>query len=243
MLGRTLLQPAVPVSFGLTSAGWLVGFLDAREELRRAVVGLAAQLGGAAGTLASLGPDGPAVVAAFARRVDLAAPLIPWHTARQRPAMLAAALGVAAGTAAKLAVDVAHLMQAEVGEVAEPSAPGRGASSAMSHKRNPVLATEVIAAADRALVMVPIFLRSLMGEHQRPLATWHAEWSSLADLIALSGGAVARSREIAEGLTVDAERMADNLAAYGHGSDDLGAAGEFIDRALAAHAAGFHGPR
>ncbi len=235
-MGRTLLQPAVPVTFGLTAAGWLVGLLDARAELRRAVAGLAVQLGGAAGTLASLGGDGPAVIAAFARRLDLAEPVLPWHTARQRTAVLAAALGIAAGTAAKLAGDVALLMQAEVGEVSEPAAPGRGGSSAMAHKRNPVLASEALAAADRAQALLPLFFRSLAGEHQRALAAWHAEWSSLADLLAFAGGAVARAREVAEGLTVDSERMAANVDAHAHDpADHLGSADAFIDRALAAH--------
>jgi 3-carboxy-cis,cis-muconate cycloisomerase len=107
----------------------------------------------------------------------------------------------------------------------------------MPHKRNPVLATEAKAAADRAHALVPLFLRSLTGEHQRPLASWHAEWSSIAELVALAGGAVARGREVAEGLTVDVERMAANLAAYGQeGTVDVGASDALIDRALAAHA-------
>ena len=128
-------------------------------------------------------------------------------------------------------------MQTEVGEVFEPAAPGRGGSSTMPHKRNPVLATEAIAAADKALALVPLFLRSLTGEHQRPLATWHAEWSSIADLLALAGGAVARGREVAEGLTVDPGRMRANLAAYGRDTViDLDAVDALIARALAAHA-------
>ena len=237
MLGRTLLQPAVPITFGLTAAGWMIGLDDAHRELDRAVEGLTAQLGGAAGTMADLGPSGPAVLAGLARRLHLPEPVLPWHTARQRTAVVASALGVAAGTAAKLSGDVALLMQAEVGEAAEPVEPGRGGSSAMTYKRNPVLATEAIAAADRAMAIVPLFLRGLTGEHQRPLATWHVEWSSIADLLALAGGAVARGREVAEGLTVDAERMRANLAKYGHGlSVDLDVIDALIARALAARA-------
>jgi len=211
--GRTLLQPSLPVTFGLTAAGWLVGLLDAREHLRLAASHLAVQLGGASGTLASLGDRGPSVVAALAVRLDLEEPLLPWHAARQRTAGLAASLGIAAGSAGKIAADVALLMQAEVGEVGEPAAPGRGASSAMPQKRNPVLASEALAAARRAHALVPVALQSLVAEHQRALSGWHAEWSSIGELLALAGGAVARTREIVEGLTVDVDRMAANLDA------------------------------
>ena len=213
MTGRTLLQPSLPVTFGLTAAGWLVGLLDARAHLRLADSHLAVQLGGASGTLASLGEHGPSVVAALATRLDLEEPLLPWHTARQRTVGLATSLGIAAGSAGKIAADVALLMQAEVGEVAEPAAPGRGASSAMPQKRNPVLAAEALAAARRAHALVPVALQSLVAEHQRPLFGWHAEWSSIGELLALAGGAAARTREIVEGLTVDVDRMAANLDA------------------------------
>jgi 3-carboxy-cis,cis-muconate cycloisomerase len=237
MIGRTLLQPAVAVTFGLVAAGWMVGLDEARTELSRAADGLTVQLGGPAGTLAGFGDRGPAVVAALARHLGLAEPVMPWHTTRQRVAVLASVLGIAAGTAAKLAGDVSLLMQPEVAEVAEPAAPGRGASSAMAHKRNPVLATEVLTAAAKANALVPLFLRSVSGELQRPLSSWHAEWLSMADLLALAGGAVARVRVVTEGLVVDPERMATNLATYGPPEPlDLGATDAFIDRALAARA-------
>ncbi|MGH9068192.1 MAG: class-II fumarase/aspartase family protein [Acidimicrobiales bacterium] len=215
MVGRTLLQPALPVTFGLECAGWLGGVTDARAGLARVRSRLAAQLGGAAGTLASLGAEGPAVMARFAAHLGLAEPVLVWHTARQRVAELASALAIAAGTAAKIAGDVALLMQAEVGEVAEPAAPGRGVSSTLPHKRNPVAAAAVGAAARQAYALVPVLLSALGAEHQRALSAWPAEWGALTELLALAGGAVARTRETVAGLEVHPEAMAANLARTG----------------------------
>jgi 3-carboxy-cis,cis-muconate cycloisomerase len=212
MLGRTLLQPALPITFGLKAAGWMVAVLDTRRSLTGAGDRLAAQLGGAAGTLASLGDRGPEVATAFAARLGLGVPVLPWHAARQRMAELACSLGIVAGTAAKISMDVALLMQAEVGEALEPAGPGRGGSSTMPHKRNPVGAAAVDAAARRAHALVPVMLGALVAQHERALGGWHAEWETLSELLTLAGGAAARTAETVSGLEIHPEVMAANLA-------------------------------
>ncbi len=211
MVGRTLMQHALPITFGLQAAGWLSGVLDVRQQLDAARDGLAAQLGGAVGTLASLGTEGPGVLERFATRLGLAVPVLPWHTARQRMAALAAALGIAAGTAAKIAGDIALLMQTELGEVAEPAAAGRGGSSALPHKRNPVAAAAVSSAARQAIALVPVVFGSLVAEEQRPVGAWQAEWESLSSLLALAGSAVTMTAETVGGLEVHPAAMAANV--------------------------------
>ena len=181
MAGRTLLQQALPISFGLKAAGWLAGADDARAHLARARSRLAVQLGGAAGTLASLGSSGPAVVHAFARRLELAEPVLPWHTARQRVADLAGALGTVAGTAAKICHDVVLLAQNEVGELTDAVS---GRSSTLPNKRNPATAVSVVAASRRAHALVPVLLAALVAEHERAVGAWQAEWESLSELLA-----------------------------------------------------------
>jgi 3-carboxy-cis,cis-muconate cycloisomerase len=212
MLGRTFLQPAVPITFGLKSAGWLVATLDARRRLAELrASGLAVQLGGAAGTLASLGADGPRVVRLLAEELALAEPVLPWHSARGRIAEVGAGLGVTCGVMGKIARDVALLMQAEVGEVAEPTAPGRGGSSSMPHKRNPVGAMAVEAGVRRAHALVSVLLGAMLQEHERGLGGWHAEWETVGELFRLTAGAVARVRDALAGLQVDPVRMRANL--------------------------------
>lgn len=212
MAGRTLLRQALPITFGLKAAGWLCAVDDARRELERAVAGLAVQLGGAAGTLASLDDAGPAVVASFAGRLGLADPGVPWHTARQRVAVLGGALAVVAGTVAKISADVALLMQDEVAEAFEPAP---GASSAMPHKRNPVSAAAVLAAARRVHALAPVLFASLVAEHERPVGAWHAEWQPLGEALALCGGAAERTAGTVAGLRVDPEAMRSNLSSGG----------------------------
>jgi 3-carboxy-cis,cis-muconate cycloisomerase len=230
MAGRTLLQQAVPVTFGLKAAGWLVGVAEARDRLR--AVPLRAQLGGAAGTLAALGDRGPAVLTAFAARLGLDEPPLPWHGARGRVAELGAALAVAAGAVEKIALDVVLLSQTEVAEVSEPG----GGSSAMPHKRNPASAVRARAAARSVRAAAGVMLEAMAGEHERAAGAWQSEWTALADALAGTGGAAWAVRESLEGLTVDPERMRANLRpellALDH-AGDLGAAGEFVDRALA----------
>jgi 3-carboxy-cis,cis-muconate cycloisomerase len=216
LAGRTLLQQALPVTFGLKAAGWLSGLDEARAEL--AAVrdgGLTLQLGGAVGTLASLGDDGLEAAAEVARRLELALPALPWHTVRTRPARLACALGAAAGAMGKVARDVALLAQTEVGEAAEPAAAGRGGSSTLPHKRNPVGAVAVAACTERVPGLVATMLAAMAQEHERAVGSWQAEWETLSDLLRLTGSAAAALRQLLEGLEPDPERMRENLEAGG----------------------------
>ncbi len=215
MAGRTLLQQALPITFGLKAAGWLVATMDVQASLRHAGSRLAVQLGGAAGTLAAFGAEGPAVAGRLAARLGLAEPLLPWHTSRHRVAELGAALGIVAGTSAKIAYDVALLMQTEVGEAFEPAAAGRGGSSTLPQKRNPVGAAAVRAAAQRAQALVTVLLAGMVQEHERAVGGWQAEWETLTELLRLAGGAAARVSETVAGLEVDAAAMAENLARTG----------------------------
>ncbi|HEU5416641.1 MAG TPA: lyase family protein [Streptosporangiaceae bacterium] len=211
MAGRTLLQQAVPVTFGLVAAGWLTAIDTARARLGR--VELAAQLGGAAGTLASLGAAGPQVAARFAAELGLAAPALPWHTDRQRVLDLAAALTGACAALGKVARDVTLLAQSEVAEVSEGTG---GGSSAMPHKRNPVAAIVILGCTRRAPALLAGLAAAAEQEHQRAAGAWHAEWEPLADLLRLTGSAAAWSAELLAGLRVDGARMRANLdAAHG----------------------------
>jgi 3-carboxy-cis,cis-muconate cycloisomerase len=216
MAGRTLLQQAAPITFGLKAAGWLTGLDEVRAELadvRRN--GLAVQLGGAVGTLAALGDDGLSVVASVARSLELAEPALPWHTVRTRPARLACALGEAAGAMAKIARDVELLAQTEVGEVSEGGGEGRGGSSTLPHKRNPVGAVAVSACAARVPGLVATMLASMAQEHERAAGAWQAESETLSDLLRLTGSAAVALRELLDGLEVHTERMRENLDATG----------------------------
>lgn len=214
MPGRTLLQQALPITFGLKAAGWLVAVLEVRQHLIDVrASGLAAQLGGAAGTLASLGPDGPKVLREFAEELGLAEPVVPWHTARLRIAGLGSALAQSAGVMHKLALDILLMAQTEVSEVAEPSDGGRGGSSTLPHKRNPVLSTIAVACARRVPALSQTLQTSMAQEHERAAGAWHAEWETLSDALALTGGATAAVRETMEGLQVRPENMRENLDA------------------------------
>jgi len=229
MIGRTLMQQAVPVTFGLKAAGWLVALDESIARLRD--VRLAAQLGGAAGTLAALGDAGPAVLGRFARELGLDEPVVPWHTDRTRIAELAGALGEACGAVAKVAGDIVLLAQTEVGEVRE-GVEGRGGSSTMAHKRNPVAAISARAAARQAPGLVATLLASMEHEHERAAGAWHAEWPALRSLLSFAGSAAAWLRDCLDNLEVDVERMRANVD---DPSGSVGAASELIDRALRAH--------
>ena len=211
MPGRTLLQQALPTTFGLKAAGWLVAVLDARRRL--AAAPLAVELGGAAGTLASLGGEGLRVLGLLAERLELAEPVIPWHTARARVAEIGAALALAAGSLEKIAHDVTLLAQTEVGEVAEPAGGDRGGSSTLPHKRNPVGSAIAIACAHRVRGEASILLGAMAQEHERGAGAWQAEWEALGGALACTGGAAAAMREVLEGLEVRTDRMRENLAA------------------------------
>jgi 3-carboxy-cis,cis-muconate cycloisomerase len=209
--GRTLLQHAVPVTFGLKAAQWLAGLDDAIARLDAVLRDrLAVQLGGAAGTLAVLGDHGLEVVGHLARELDLAEPAVPWHTIRTRPAELAGALGTAAGVCAKIARDVILLAQTEVGEVTE-DAGGRGGSSTMPHKHNPVAAIAAVAAAARAPGLVATLLSAMPHEHERAAGAWHAEWLPFTDLLRTTGSAAAWLRDCLTHLRVDIDRVRANL--------------------------------
>jgi 3-carboxy-cis,cis-muconate cycloisomerase len=239
MAGRTLGQQAVPTTFGLKAAGWLTGCRDARDRL--AAVRLPVQLGGAAGTMAGYGDGALDLLPLFAAETGLAEPVLPWHTLRTPVTDLACALAAVTGALGKLATDVILLAQSEVGEVAEPAAPGRGGSSAMAHKRNPVLATMIRSAALQAPALAQVLLASRVAEHERPAGSWHAEWQPLRECLRLAGGAAGTAAELAEGLEVFPERMRHNLdhllaVLAGHGEDPgIGAASALVDRALRHH--------
>ena len=212
LAGRTWLQQAVPITFGLKAAGWLSAVERERErvrEMRRRA--LVIQLGGAAGTLAALGDRGLDVAAALAEEVHLAPPDLPWHTQRDRVAEVATTLGLLVGTLGKMARDLALLAQTEVGEAREPDAPGRGGSSTMPQKRNPVAASVALAAAIRVPALVAVMLAAMAQEHERGLGGWQAEWETLPEICALAAGALEQMARTMEGLEVDAARMRANL--------------------------------
>ena len=213
MAGRTLLQQALPVTFGLKAAGWLDAVLDARDRL--AGVPLAVQLGGAAGTLAALGGDGPRVVALLAEGLGLEEPALPWHTARARVAEIGAALAIAAGVLDKIALDVVLLAQTEVAEVAEAGGAGRGGSSTLPHKRNPVAAARARACARRVRADVSVLLDAMPQEHERAAGAWQAEWEALSGALAYAGGAADAVRESLAALEVHPGAMRANLERTG----------------------------
>ena len=216
MAGRTLLQQALPITFGLKAARWLALTTRQVEALReRREKALAVQLGGAAGTLASSGEKGLQVVELLAAELHLPAPDLPWHTERDRVAEIAATLGVVSGAMAKIAGDVALLAQTEVGEVSEGAAPGKGGSSAMPQKRNPVDAISAIASARLAIGVVPVILSAMQQEHERAVGGWQAEWAAIPNLFCYTASAVEHVRGAVSGLEVDEARMKANLDASG----------------------------
>lgn len=212
MIGRTWMQHALPTSLGLKLAGCLDAVLRHRQRLQelrgRA---LALQFGGAAGTLASLGDQGLAVAATLAQQLGLALPDLPWHTQRDRIAEAATVMGLITGTLGKLARDLSLMMQTDVAELAEPSAPGRGGSSTMPHKRNPVGCAVALGAAVRVPGLVSTMLSGMVQEHERALGGWQAEWDTLPDIALLTSGALRQMRDVAAGLVVDAQRMRSNV--------------------------------
>ncbi len=240
MAGRTLALHAVPTTFGLKAAGWRQLVLDAAERLERITEQqLPLSLGGAAGTMAGYlqytdqhtdqhtdgehdsgrGAGAAAVlddlVAAFAQETGLAAPLLPWHALRTPIADLGAALAHTAGALGKIAADVQVLTRTEIGEVGEPAVAGRGTSSAMPHKRNPVLATLIRSAALQVPALAAVLAQCLSAEDERSAGVWHAEWQPLRECLRLTGGAAHTAVELARGLSVHPQRMRANLQATG----------------------------
>jgi 3-carboxy-cis,cis-muconate cycloisomerase len=235
MIGRTLLQQAVPVTFGLVAAGWLTSLDEARDAVGRVLAGrLAVQFGGAAGTLASLGADGPRVAGLLAAELGLACPALPWHTDRLRIVDVGAACASASAALGKIARDVTLLAQSEVGEVRESAAgdavrlPGgsggslpradsegvrRGGSSAMPHKQNPVAAIAILGCTRQVPGLVATLIAAAEQEYQRAAGAWHAEWEPFADLLRLTGSAASWGAELVRVLSVVPGRMRANLDA------------------------------
>ena len=211
-VARTLLQPAVPLPFGWKAAVWLSMLARSRRGLRRAAAeACTLQFGGAGGTLAAFGDAGEALAAALAQELGLPRSPITWHSARDGFARLGAESAILAGAAGKMARDVALLMQPEVGEAAEPAAPGRGGSSSLPHKRNPALSMLALEAAQRAPGLAATLLGELTPEHERGLGQWQSQWFTLRELVCASASAVAAMAEVAQGLEVDAAAMRANI--------------------------------
>ncbi|MCQ3008067.1 3-carboxy-cis,cis-muconate cycloisomerase [Pseudomonas savastanoi] len=212
LAGRTWLQQATPVTLGMKIAGWLGAVTRHRQRLNEIKPRLLClQFGGASGSLAALGDQAFSVAEALAGELQLELPEQPWHTQRDRLVEFAGLLGLIAGSLGKLGRDVSLLMQTEVGEVFEPSAPGKGGSSTMPHKRNPVGAAVMISTATRAPGLVATMLAAMPQEHERSLGLWHAEWETLPELCCLVSGSLQQALQVLPGLQVDAERMASNL--------------------------------
>ena len=211
VMGRTLMQQALPTTFGLKAAGWLAGLDGARLRLAEVVASLPVQYGGAAGTLAASNGSGVAVRAAFAAELGLVDSAVPWHTVRLPIADLAGALGATAGVVATIAVDLVLMAQTEVAEVSEGGT--RGGSSAMPHKHNAVAAISARACARRAPGHVGTLFAAMEQEHERAAGAWHSEWPTLTTLLTTVGSAAAWLAESLEVLRPDTARMAAAVAA------------------------------
>jgi 3-carboxy-cis,cis-muconate cycloisomerase len=212
MPGRTWLQHALPITLGWKAAEWLDAMLRHKVRLREVRErALALQFGGAAGTLAAFGNEGRAVLEKLARELGLAQPDIAWHTSRDRVSEIATGLGLITGTLGKIAKDISLLMQTEIAEAFEAAGAGRGTSSTMPQKRNPVLCSVILAAAARVPALVATALSSMVQEHERGLGNWQSEWETLPEIFNLTAGALVRARELVAGLEVDRERMRANL--------------------------------
>ena len=214
--GRTLLQQAVPVTFGLKAAGWL----DALQRSQRRLQALRAdtlvlQFGGAAGTLASLQTRGLDVAQALGEELQLPVPALPWHTARDRVAEFGSVFALLTGTLGKIATDIVLLMQSEVAEAFEPAAEGKGGSSAMPHKRNPVGCVAAIAAASRVPGLVSTLFAAMPQPHERAAGQWHAEWETVPEIVRLCAGSLAQVTGVVQGLQLDRARMQDHLDSHG----------------------------
>ena len=212
MAGRTWMQQAVPVTFGLKTASWLDTMLRHRERLSELKLRvLVVQFGGAAGTLASLGARGTDVSRALAEELGLRLPDVPWHSHRDRVVEVATFCGLLVGTMGKVARDLSLMMQTEVGEVLEPAAEGRGGSSTMPHKRNPVAAAGILAVAVRVPGLVGTMLSAMVQEYERGLGGWQAEWEVLPEILKMTSQTLEKLWDTLAGLEVHTERMEKNL--------------------------------
>jgi len=214
--GRTWLQQASPTTFGAKAAVWLEAIARARLRVETSLdAALELQFGGATGTLATLGAAGPAVAQALAARLDLRVADIPWHTERSRLVDVACALGMACGSLGKVGGDIALLAQTEIGEVAEQPAPGRGSSSSMPHKSNPVASVVAIASAVQAPGLVATMLSAMPQAHERAAGGWQAEWDTLPALVELTSRSASAMAEALPALVIDEPRMRANLDVSG----------------------------
>ena len=212
MIGRTWLQQALPITLGHKLARWASAFkrdLDRIQAIKPRV--LTAQLGGAVGSLASLQDQGSLVVNAFAQELNLTVPTSTWHGERDRIVEIASVLGIIVGNTGKMARDWSLMMQTEIAELFEPTAKGRGGSSTMPHKRNPVAAASVLAAANRVPALMSSIYQSMVQEHERSLGAWHAEWLAIPEIFQLCAGALTRTGEVLQGFEVNVEHMQQNL--------------------------------
>ena len=211
-VGRTYGQHAAPITFGFKIAVWLSGICDAAAQFQKTRANvLTASLGGPVGTLTALGGDGPSVQKRFAALLGLSDSAISWHADRGRVAEAAFAIARLTGALAKMAHDIVHLMSTEAAEVFEPLMKGRGGSSAMPHKRNPVGSTVIIAAHQAAKGFVLPLLDAMVVSHERSAGAWHGEWNALPQMFGLASGALREARWLAEGLEIDADRMRLNI--------------------------------
>lgn len=239
MLGRTLLQGALPITFGLKVAGWLQGVDGALARFRRETAAIQLQLGGATGSLADLDGQARAVTERLAALLDLPAAETPWHSRREGLAGLASSLAILTGAIGKIAGDIALMAQNEVAEAFEPRVAGRGGSSAMAHKRNPTGCQIALTAATRAPHLAATIVAALPQQHERGLGGWQAEAPVLAELFQLTHGALAAMAPVIEGLEVDIDRMARNLAAADVGTDS-GESEALVAKTLSARALADH---
>jgi 3-carboxy-cis,cis-muconate cycloisomerase len=232
---RTLLQPALPVTFGWKAAVWLSMLARSLAGTRRAAADACIlQFGGPSGTLSSFGERGEAVMAALAQELELPASLVPWHSARDRFARLGAELAILAGAAGKIGRDVSLLMQPEVGEAAEAAKAGRGGSSSMPHKRNPALSVLALEAAQRAPGLAATLLGQLTPEQERGLGQWQSQWFTLRELVCAAASATAAMADVLAELEVDEAAMRRNLESLPKDvPSGFGAARAMIERALA----------
>jgi 3-carboxy-cis,cis-muconate cycloisomerase len=213
MIGRTLLQQARPITFGLKTAYWLDGVnrsIERLSEIKKRVLVL--QLGGAVGSLAGMEGKGLAVAEAMSKILHLKLQS-PTHTQRDHFAEVATTLGILMGTLGKIAKDVTLMMQTEVAEVFEGAAEGKGGSSTMPHKRNPVTATAILANANRVPALVSSMLSAMVQEHERSAGLWHSEWAILPEIVKLTAGALEKSIDLIANLEVDKDRMLHNINA------------------------------
>ena len=212
MIGRSQMQHAVPITFGYKAAGWLVALSRHQQRLKELRPRLLqVQFGGAVGTLAALHPEGPAVRQGLAERLDLGEPTVCWHTHRDSLCEVITYFGLLTATLAKIATDIMLMTQTEVAEVHEPTTKDRGVSSAMPHKRNPILSQQIIVAARLTRAQVASMLEAMVQDHERGSATWQMEWTIIPVTAAHALSALERTLELVAGLEIHPERMRENL--------------------------------